>query len=136
MTVQSAVMSGRRAAIARMKSTATVRRITSRTVQNETTGRKVPVWEDVYTGPFRLGGANQGSSGQRTENVGGIEIQVATRVGHFPYTVDELKDSDLIEITAGENAGVVLRIIEAAWQDQATARRVPVVSVTRPAEWA
>lgn len=118
-----------------MLSTVTVRRITGRTTQDETTGRKVPVWDDVYTGAFRLGGADRGSSGTRAVAVGGVEIQTATRVGHFPATADDLADGDLIEVTGGENVGTVLRIVEAAWQDQATARRVPVVSATRPAEW-
>lgn len=139
MTLQSAIEAElpflRAEALARMKSTATVRRITDRTTQNEETGEEVPEWDVVYTGPFRLGGANRGSSGSRTEDIGGVEIEVATRVGHFPYTTDELADGDLIDVTAGENAGVVLRIIEAGWQDQATARRVPVVSTDRPTEW-
>lgn len=134
--IEQALPQLRSEALARMTSTATVRRITSRTTQDETTGRKVPVWEVVYTGPFRLGGANQGSSGTRTDDVGGVEVQVATRVGHFPHTVTTLKDSDLIDVTAGENAGTVWRIIEAEFQDQATARRVPIMSVTRPTEWA
>jgi hypothetical protein len=71
----------------------------------------------------------------RTVVVGTTEVQLAVRVGHFPAATTLLRDGDLIEITAGENAGLVLQIIEAAWQDQATARRVPVMAVQRPAEW-
>ncbi len=99
-------------------------------------GLEVPEWATVHADlPFRLGGANSGSSGTRTETIGGVEVQVATRVGHFPAGT-ALEDSDHIEITAGENAGVVLRIVEAEGADQQTARRVPVVSVQRPEEWA
>jgi len=115
-----------------MNSTATVRRISSRTIQNEETGEEVPVWDDVYVGRFRLGGA--GGAGTRAVDVGGVEAQVAVRVAHFPADAD-LADGDLIDVTTGDGAGLVLRIVEAAWQDQATARRVPVVSTGRPSEW-
>ena len=116
--------------------TAVVRRITNRTSQNETNGREAPVWEVVYDGPFRLGGANTGSSGTRTETIaGGVEVQTANRAGHFPADTSSLADGDLIDITSGENAGTVWRIIEAAGQDQATALRVPIVQADRPEEW-
>ncbi len=85
--------------------------------------------------PFRLGGADQGGSGTRTIRVGEAEVQLAVRVGHFPAATTGLTDGDLIEVTAGENAGAVLRIVEASWQDQSTARRVPVVEEQRPGEW-
>lgn len=118
-----------------MLSTVVVRRKTGQMAQDETTGEEVPVWSTVYTGPFRLGGTDRGSAGTRTENIGGVELQVATRVGHFPASTNGLSDGDYIDITSGENVGVGLRIIEADWQDQSTARRVPVESVTRPSEW-
>lgn len=119
-----------------MLSTVTVMRKTGDTTQSEETGEESPEWEAIYVGlPFRLGGANQGSATSRTLTIGGIEVQVAVRVGHFPSTTDDLADGDLIDVTAGENAGLVLRIVEADWQDQATARRVPVVSTDRPTEW-
>lgn len=140
MTVQSAIAAElpflRAEAEARMVSTVTVRRQTGRSAQNETTGKEAPVWDDVHTAiPFRLGGSNAGSAGSRTIHVGDGDVEVAVRVGHFPATTTDLADGDLIDITAGENAGLVLRIVEADWQDQATARRVPVVSVQRPGEW-
>lgn len=119
-----------------MDSTVTVRRRGAKQAQNEETGDQEYAWTDIYTGPFRLGGADRGGSGTRTLNVGGVELQVATRVGHFPADTTGLADGDLIDVTAGENAGVVLRIVEADWQDQSTARRVPVVSTDRPTEWA
>jgi len=119
----------------RMTSTAAVLRKTGNYVPDPTTDLDVPEWATVIAStPFRLGGANQGGAGTRAVGVGGVEVQVAVRVGHFPASTD-LADSDYIDITAGENAGMVLRIVEAAWQDQSTARRVPVVSETRPEEW-
>lgn len=138
MTLQSAIEAElpflRAEAEARMTSTATVRRLSERVEQDEETGLEVPVWDDIYTGPFRLGGSS-GAAGTRTVTIGGVEVQVATRVAHFPASTTDLTDGDLIDLTAGENAGLVLRIVEADWQDQATARRVPVVAVDRPEEW-
>lgn len=136
MRVDFATAEGRRAAEARMTSRANIWRTTGRTTQNEETGEEVPEWEIVHAAiPFRLGGSDRGGSGTRTINVGGVEMQVAVRVGHFPAATEDLLDGDYIEVVSGENAGVALRIVEAAWQDQATARRVPVVSVDRPEEW-
>lgn len=85
--------------------------------------------------PFRLGGSSRGGSGSRTLRVGDSEVEVAVRVGHFPAATQGLADGDLIEVTAGENVGAVLRIVEASWADQQTARRVPVVEEQRPAAW-
>lgn len=127
--------SGRAEAEARMLSRVTVRHATGDTTPN-TDGYDVPEWVVVATGvPFRLGGANAGSTGTRTITVGTTEVQLALRTGHFPADTTGLADGDYIDITSGENAGLVLRIVEADWQDQATARRVPVVAVQRPEEW-
>lgn len=120
---------------ARMTSRAAIMRKTGGTTVVD--GFEVPEWATVYAdAPFRLGGAQQGGSGTRTVTVGSVGTQVALRVGNLPASTSDLEDNDFIEITAGENVGVVLRIVEAAWQDQATARRVPVVSEQRPQEWA
>ena len=117
----------------RMTSRVTVRRVTGETAQDEDTGAVVPVWMVTYTArPFRLGGA---ASGSQTRDIGGVTTTLAIRTGHLPASTDNLRDNDLIEVTAGENAGLVLRVLEATWQDQATARRVPVVETQRPTEW-
>lgn len=114
-------------------STATVRRRNGYTTVG---GAKVPNWTDVVVGsPFRLGGANSGSAQTRTVSIGGTEVQVAVRVGSFPVSVDDLADGDVIEVTGGENAGMFLEVVESAWQDQATARRVPVVQMQAPEGW-
>lgn len=116
---------------ARMQSTATVRRKTGSTVQNETTGEEAPEWGAVYTGlPFRLVGGRSHSV-----TIGGVEFEEATARGDMPVGTDDLADGDLIEITAGEWAGSVWQIVEATKGDQRTARRVPVVEVSAPSEW-
>lgn len=121
---------------ARMVSRAKVRRKTGKNAQNPTTGREDPVWTVEHTDlPFRLGGSPRGYSPTRTLRVAGVEREVAVRVGNMPFFTDNLRDGDLIEITAGENAGLVVQIVEATGQDQATARRVPVFEVQRPSEW-
>lgn len=134
MSVASVVRKGRLAAESRMTSRANVRRRTGTAPGPD--GFDVDVYTTTLTAvPFRLGGADRGGSGTRTTRVGESEVQLAVRVGHFPASTTGLIDGDLIEVTSGENAGAVLRIVEASWQDQATARRVPVVEEQRPVEW-
>lgn len=117
-----------------MSSTCTVRRMTGRTGQDESTGEEVPEWDVIYAGPFRLG-TSTGNSPTRTEDVSGVEVQRALNTAHFPVSASAIADGDLIDVTAGENAGAVLRIVDAAWSDQRTARRYPVESTERPGEW-
>ncbi len=57
------------------------------------------------------------------------------RRADFPFDTTDLADNDFIDITAGKSAGKAYRIVEAEDQDQATARRVPVVGEQRPEEW-
>lgn len=135
MTLQSAIEANlpflRAEALARMTSTATVRRKTDTTAQNESTGLKDPVWTDVHTDePGRFVGGST-----RTVTIGGVEFQEATGRYDFRWNLTDLRDNDYIEITAGEWAGTVLSIVEAVKGDQRTARRVPVVEVPRPEEW-
>ena len=95
-------------------------------------GIESPGWADVYTDlPLRL----TGGEGFRTVTVGETQTQVAVREAHVPADTTGLEDGDLILISVGEWAGTVWRIVDAGCQDQATARRVPVVSADRPAEW-
>lgn len=95
---------------------------------------EVDVWAAVHIDlPFRLD--TGASGGSRTVTIGGVEYQQATAVGHMPAGTVDLADDDLLEITAGEWAGTVVRIVEAVKGDQKTARRVPVVEETRPTEW-
>lgn len=120
---------------ARMTARVSVMRKTGgKTVVN---GLEVPEWAAVHVDlPFRLAGSSTGDGGTRTVTIGGVQYQQATGVGHMPAATADLKDNDLIDVTSGEWAGTVLRIVEATKKDQATARRVPVVEVARPTEWA
>lgn len=117
-----------------MTSRCTIRRKGGATPNTD--GYEVGDWADIHIDlPFRLGGSERGGSGYRTARIADTEVQVAVRVAHLPVTTTDLGDGDLIEVTAGENAGAVLQIVEASWQDQATARRVPVFEVQRPEGW-
>jgi hypothetical protein len=127
--LDAALTPGRRAAESRMTSTATVRRKSGTTTNAD--GFKVPAWVDVHTDlPFRLV-----PKGQHQVTIGGVSFSAATARGDMPWDTADLADDDLIEITAGEWVGEVLRLIEAVKGDQQTARRVPVESVARLSEW-
>lgn len=136
MSLQSAIEGAlpelRRQAESRMTSSVTVRR---KSGYDKVNGISTPKWDTIHTDlPFRLGGTER--DGQtRTVTIGSTTQQVAARVGSFPACTDDLRDDDLVEITDGDNVGLVLRIVEADWQDQATARRVPVIAEQRPKEW-
>ena len=130
MSLSGTVAAGRLAAEARMLSRCTIRRRTGRMAQDEDTGAEYPVWETVAADvPLRLAGEST-----RAKSVPGGELQVARRMAHLPV-VTIPADGDYLEITAGENAGLVLEVLEADWADQKTARRVPVEAVQRPEEW-
>lgn len=134
MSVDSALVAGRRAAAARMTSTCNVRRKTGATTT--VSSLEVPVWETVHEGlPLRLAGTSGGASPSAAQALGGNSAQAARREAHLPYDTTDLADGDLIEVTAGENVGLVLRVIEADGADQQTARRIPVEATRRPAEW-
>lgn len=134
MSLNGVLLAGRRAAEARMLSTCTIRRQAG-VAPDPTTGLGVTTWTVVYTGPVRIGGSTRGSSGYRADKVAALESFASTRVANLPWDTSGLADGDLIEITGGESVGLVFRIIEADWQDQATAQRMPVDAVPRPSEW-
>lgn len=115
-----------------MTSTATVHRAGGKTTGAD--GFEIDGYAAVQTGaPFRLGGSDRGGNQTRRVVIGDVETQVAVRTGHLPHDFAGLRDGDLIEITRGENVGVVLRVVEATGADQQTALRVPVYEVPRPA---
>jgi hypothetical protein len=95
-------------------------------------GLEVPKWAVVHQ---LLAGRLDGSDGTRTITVGQTEVQVAVRVWKCPANTSDLIEGDVIQITAGENAGIFLRVVEAAWEDQAIQRRVPVVETQEPEGW-
>ncbi len=119
-----------------MSSRATVRRATGRTVQDEATGREVTVWASVHTVlPFRLRQSRGSVGSSRSVSVGGVDLQLGNAEGHMPADTTDLRDGDLLEVTAGEWSGTVWRIVEAAVGDQQTARRVAIIEAARPKEW-
>lgn len=119
-----------------MSSRATIHRKTGQMTQDESNGLQVPVWAEVHTDlPFRSDGGSAGDGGSRGVTIGGVTFEEATGVGHVPATTIDLQDGDLIEVTDGEWAGDVWRIVAAIRYDQKTARRLPIVEAARPEEW-
>lgn len=130
-----ALARGRAAALARMTSRCAIMRKTGATTT--VSGLEVPEWATVDAdSPVRVAGTSENAAPSRDLGVNGIEGQVARRELHLPYDIADLADGDLVEITSGDCAGLVFRVVEADWQDQATARRVPVDATQRPGEWA
>lgn len=137
MSLEFVLTAGRRAALARMTSRATIMRETGRMVQDEATGLEIPEWATVNPdSPFRLDGSSSGDGGSRTVTIAGVTYEQATGAGHLPHDQRDLRDDDLLLVTVGEWVGSVYRVIEAVKGDQKTARRVPVVEVDQPEEWA
>lgn len=140
MTLQSAIEAElpflRAEAEARMQSRVTIRRKTGALILDQD-GFEVPEWETVATDvPFRLGGASRGPASSRNRNeAGGVDEQ-GKGYGNLPHDWADLADDDHLDIAVGENAGRVLRVVEASLtKDQGTARRFNVEHVDRPAEW-
>ena len=124
------------AEVTRLRSQATVRRKTGREAQNESTGREDAEWADVHVGiAFRIAGASNSDGGSHTVTIAGVAYEEATGVGQFPASTDDLQDDDFIDVTSGEWAGSVFRIVAAVGADQKTVRRVPIVEAIRPSEW-
>lgn len=118
-------------AVSEMTSRANVRRITGRGPRNPDTGAETSSWAMAHAGiPFNLKGGRS-----RTITIGGIEFTEATAEGHLPADTFDLIDEDLIEVTAGEWAGTVWRVLEAVKGDRDVKRRLPIVEAARPPEW-
>lgn len=116
----------------RMTSRVTIRRESGRT-QDEY-GQDVNAWSVVATDvPFRLDNGRDANT-SRVVRVGEQEFETATSTGHLP-ALTPLRDGDWLEVTAGESAGAVVRVVEAKSADQKTALRVPVYEVNRPEGW-
>lgn len=134
MSVTSAVSAGRAAAEARMTSRCTIHRQTGNMVL-DADNQQVPEWEIIYTDlPCRIA-SSPSAARSRTQRPGEAEIERATPRSDFPASATNLRDNDLQEVTAGDNTGDVLKLLESDWVDQATARRIPVMAVERPTEW-
>lgn len=131
MSRETALVAGRRIAEEGMTSRCTVRRKT-----DETDADGFNVWVDVYTDlPLKVAGVIRGQAQSRRVTTAGVEYEIGMRTDHFPALTTGLRDNDLVEVTSGDNAGLVQRLVETDWQDQATAQRFPVVATKRPEEW-
>lgn len=98
-------------------------------------GLEVDGWATIHEDlPGRIA-ANRGAGQSRTVRIGETEVQIAVREWHCPAGTEDIQDGDVLEVTAGENAGIFFRVVESAWQDQATARRLPVVEIQEPEGW-
>lgn len=98
-------------------------------------GLKVPRWTTTHELLEGRIAGGRGAAASRTVAVGQTDVQVALREWHCAAATTDLRDGDVVEIVAGENAGLFLQIVEAEWQDQATARRLPVMQIQRPKGW-
>jgi len=114
-----------------MTSTCTIYRRDGVTTNDD--GLEVPAWEVVYEGICRLGGITRSLAQHSTQSPVDLQVERGHRTLHLPHDVPELQDGDLAEVS-GETGGV-WRVVEADGQDQATARRLPVVAADRPTEW-
>lgn len=112
--------------------TGNIRRRLPDPVRNPTSGLLEDGWDVVHSElPGRLDGAEQ----SRTETVGNVSTEQSVTLLHLPWNTFDLLDGDLYEITAGDWAGHVVRILETPRRDQKTARRLPVVDEEKPREW-
>lgn len=99
-------------------------------------GLKVPSWADVLADvPFKLAGPSGSATQYRVVRIGDTEVQAAVRVGKFPADTTGIRDADVVEITAGENAGRFVQIVESLGKDQQVALRLPVIEIQRPEGW-
>lgn len=119
-----------------MLSTVTGRRRTAGVTQDAASLVEEAVWvvvfSDVQARLGSVGSANASSS----QGVGAtVEVEAAARVLHLQVATP-VQDGDVVEITAGELVGTVWQVQESLGKDQATALRVRVTEMQRPAEWA
>lgn len=129
--LQARLERGRAAAEARMLSRCTIRRDAGLAPQDPETGRQPRDWEVIHADlRCRL-------TGNEARNVAaaGGEVDVPARILRVPWNTTGLADGDLIELTAGDATGLVLRIVEIAGSDQTTELRLPVIGAQRPEEW-
>lgn len=135
--LDGALVELRAQALGRMKSRCTIGRKAGAPVPDEATGFDVFSWTKIHVDlPTRLAGASRDSAGWGIDTrAGGVQESVAERIQHFPWDTADLQDGDVVEITAGDNAGLFFQITEATAKDQATARRVPVKQVPKPEGW-
>jgi hypothetical protein len=96
-------------------------------------GYEVTAWDDAYA-DLPCWVDRQG--GTRTVSVGGVEMQLATRILKVPYYATAIRDGDLVDVLTGACAGLAFRVVESVTADQKKQQELPIVEVPRPEEWA
>lgn len=123
----------RQQAESRMTSRATIRRRGAATVVDDA---RVYSWTVVAADvPLRISTQGGSASPSSTDALGSARVEVDHLAAHLPVGTP-LVAGDLLDVTAGETAPRVLRVISAGRRDQATALRVRVEDEPRPEEWA
>lgn len=127
----SVLADGRGYAESLMTDTVTVDRPTGRTVQDEVTGLKVPVFTTEFASLCKVQ-QHLKSSGASLVVEGGVLRADVDRLVHFPISAPVVLPGDRLTITAigpttdPQLLGVVLWVTDTAVKSYATARRVPV----------
>ena len=134
--IRRALARGRAMANARMTSTCAIRRDGGLGEQDPVTGIQPRIWEQIHVDlPCRLSGNPRGASTSRKLSPASGEVEVPVRYLSVAFDTAGIEDGDLVEITSGERAGLVLQIVESSGADQQTALRLPVIGARRPDEW-
>lgn len=99
-------------------------------------GLKVPTWTEVLVDvAFKLADATGGRGQSRTVTIGNTQVEVAVRVGKFTADTEGIRDGDVVEITAGDNAGRFVQVVDSLGKDQQAALRLPVIQISKPDGW-
>lgn len=134
--IQRTLSRGRSRASALMTSRCNVRREGGLADQDLETGMQPRTWTVVHENePVDFVSGRRGAAQSRSLSAPGGDVDMPLGFARFRWDLPGIKDGDLIEITTGVSAGVVLRVIEATSGDRQTALRVPVIGAQRPDEW-
>lgn len=130
MSVESALLAGRRAAESRMTSIALVRRPDGTVIDDN--GFEVDGWAQVYAS---LPAWIDRGRGTRTVRVGDVEMTLAVRILKAPHDTDALRDGDVAEIVGGPCDGRFFRFVETTPLDQKKQQEFEVIETERPGGW-
>ena len=130
--VTGALVAGRAAAESRMTSRVSIYREDPDGPTTDGRGLEVAGYITVNSDiPLRLA-ISRGVGRSRAVSRGESTVEVALREAHLPASMTDLRDRDVLRITAGELAGHFFEVVEATSADQRTARRVPVLEIDQP----
>jgi hypothetical protein len=105
-------------------------------VTDPDTDEQVPEWATVHTDlPGRLDAGHGHSGRTRSQDVAGQTFEQPIPEWHVPWGTTDILPGDHIDVTTGDTAPIVLRVLSVPRGDQQTALRLPVEVVDRPSEW-